>query len=452
MTQVAGLLGLGRGATAAEAGRSDAPRRPDWDPWLDGPATDPRLGRTQSLQLPELWQVLLGSSFRLALGADEADSSHPRLTAWGRFAGTTFDGRDGDLTLDGDVFTGTVGVDGEWPRWLAGVAVAHSQGEGAFRMPGSDTRGQGDLEQTLTSVHPYLRYAVTERLDVWGLAGYGWGEVAMAMDDGQTIETDTTLVMGAFGGRGLLLAAEDSGGVQLATRTDAMLTRTSADAAENTVATDAEAHRVRVILEGSRPVTWTAGRQLTPSLEVGLRHDWGDAETGFGLEIGGRVQYADPRVGLTVDAQVRGLLAHEDSDYQEWGASGTLRLAPGVAGQGFSLTLAPAWGATASGVEGLWARQTTQGLAPPGASRATGGRLAADVGYGFTAFGPGLLTPYAGTVLADGADRTYRLGTRLQVTGQGFTGLTLSLEGRRQESGGPQPLNQGLRFQATWGF
>ena len=32
----------------------------------------------------------------------------------------------------------------------------------------------------------------------------------------------------------------------------------------------------------------------------------------FGLEVGGRVQYADPRLGLTVEGTVRGLVAHED--------------------------------------------------------------------------------------------------------------------------------------------
>ena len=445
LTEVARVLGMGPGASAA------APE----SPWLNGPGPDPRLGRSRTLDVAQtfnLRQVLLGSSFRLGLGAGDAASALPRLTAWGRFAGTTFNGRDGDLSLDGDVFTGTVGVDGAWDRLLAGVAVAHSRGDGAFRMPGTDERGQGELEQTLTSLHPYLRYAVTDRLDVWGVVGYGWGEVELALADGQTVETDTTLVMGAFGGRGIVLAPEDSGGYQLATRTDALLTRTSADAAVNTVATDADAHRLRVILEGSRALPLAAGRSFTPTVELGVRHDWGDAETGFGLEVGGRVQYADPRLGLTVDAQVRGLVAHEDTDYQEWGASGTLRLAPAT-GHGLSLTLAPTWGAAASGVEGLWSRQTTQGLAPQGTPRAQAGRLAADVGYGFPApIGTGLLTPYVGTVLADGADRTYRVGTRLQVTGAGFRSLTVNLEGTRQEPAGTQPVTQGLRLDLTWGF
>ena len=78
----------------------------------------------------------------------------------------------------------------------------------------------------------------------------------------------------------------------------------------------------------------------------------------------GRVQYADPTLGLTVEGAVRALVAHEDEAYDEWGASGTVRLAPGVGGQGLALTLQPAWGAaTASGVEALWGRQSTAGLA-----------------------------------------------------------------------------------------
>ena len=440
---VAGVLGLG------------PPQRTG--PWTEPPggSSDPRLGQSRTLNLT-LRQVLLGSSFRLTLGRDDVGSSRPRLTAWGRVAGTRFNGRDGKVTLDGDVLTGTVGVDGAWDRLLAGVAVAHSQGDGSYTMPVADD--SGNLEQTLTSLHPYLRYAVNDRLAVWGLLGYGWGELELEMDTGETRETretDTNLVMGAFGGRGILLSAAESGGFQLATRTDAMLTRTTSDAVEtadgNMASGDAEAHRLRLVLEGSRGFAWAEGRRLTPTMEVGLRHDWGDAETGFGLELGGRVRYADPALGLTIDAAVRGLLAHEDRDYQEWGASGTVRIDPGAGGQGLALTLAPTWGAASSGVEGLWSRQTTAGLAP-NTRRTQAGRLNAEVGYGFAPFDTGLLTPYAGTVLSEGAARTYRVGGRLQMRGGWATGLTLSLEGQRQEPAGQQPATQGLRLQVGWGF
>ena len=445
-------LGLGTGTAPAGAGGVAGAGG-----WPDAPvATDPRLGQSRTLDVGNavnLRQVLLGSSFRLSLGAAATGSAGPRLTAWGRVAGTTFDGREGKVSLEGDVLTGTVGVDGAWDRLLAGLAVAHSRGDGSFTKPGTADRGRGDLETTLTSIHPYLRYAVNDRLDVWGVLGYGRGQMEMEVATGETMETDMALVMGAFGGRGILLPAGETGGFELATRTDAMLTRTSSDAVAGMVSADAEAHRLRLVLEGSRGFAWPEGRRLTPTMEVGLRHDWGDAETGFGLELGGRVHYADPALGLTIEAAVRGLLAHEDDDYQEWGASGSLRLAPGAGGQGLALTLAPTWGAASSGVNGLWSRQTTAGLAPQGNRQTPAGRLNAEIGYGVAApFGTGLLTPYAGTVLSDGAARTYRVGGRLQMRGGWATGLTLNLEGTRQDPAGQQPVNQGLRLQLTWGF
>ena len=431
-----GLVGqaLGLGPAQPEGGGLGA------DPWADQPGTDPRLGQSQLLQLPtvRVRDVLLGSSFRLALAGDDARDGAMRLTAWGRVAGTRFDGRDGVLSLDGDVFTGTVGIDGTWGRWLLGLAAAHTQADGTFAGDGMSDRGQGTLDNTLTSIHPYVQYAVTDRLNLWGMVGYGWGDTEVTIGHTEILESDTNFLMGAVGGRGVLLAAAETGGFELATRSDAMLTQTSLDDTAGMAGAEGAAHRLRVVLEGSRGFTWPEGRTLTPTLEVGLRHDWGDAETGFGLEVGGRVQYADPRLGLTVEGTVRGLVAHEASEYDEWGASANVRLAPGMNGQGLSLTLSPTWGAASSGIDGLWSRQTTVGLAPQGNRAAPTGRLNAEVSYGFTPFGPGLLTPYAGTVLTDGAARTYRLGTRWTS----ISGLTLNLEGQRQAPAADQPINQ----------
>ena len=114
-------------------------------------------------ETPRRWvtggQLLLGSSFRLALGEEGGIGDGTRWTAWGRAAATRFDGDADGLSLDGDVTTVTLGADAAWSRWLAGVAVAHSTGEGGFRdhdaRAGHPDRGTGRLESTLASVHPY---------------------------------------------------------------------------------------------------------------------------------------------------------------------------------------------------------------------------------------------------------------------------------------------------------
>ena len=91
------------------------------------------------------------------------------------------------------------------------------------------------------------------------------------------------------------------------------------------------------------------GGTLTPLLELGVRQDGGDAETGAGLEAGGGLRYADPSSGVSMDLKARTLLAHPESGHREWGVSGALRIAPGASGRGLSLSLTPAYGADPAG-------------------------------------------------------------------------------------------------------
>ena len=110
---------------------------------------------------------------------------------------------------------------------------------------------------------------------------------------------------------------------------------------------------------------------------------------------------------------MRGLLTHSDEGYEEWGASGSVRLDPGVSGRGVSLSIGPVWGAASGGVDQLWAAGSPAGLAVDGASEAEA-RLQAELGYGLRPpVGRGVLTPYAGLSAAgDGDGRTYRIGAR----------------------------------------
>ena len=66
--------------------------------------------------------------------------------------------------------------------------------------------------------------------------------------------------------------------------------------------------RLRFGLEGSRPFRLGGGSVLTPGIEIGVRHDGGDAETGFGAEIGAGLAWADPKRGLGAEIRADGLL------------------------------------------------------------------------------------------------------------------------------------------------
>ena len=359
-------------------------------------------------------ELLLGSSFHLALGGDGAGAL--RWTGWGRGAGSRFDAKRDGLALDGEVTTFALGADAARERWLAGVALALSVGEGRYRVRGD---GGGELESSLASVHPYVRVDASERLSVWGTLGFGTGKLALALDGGESWRSDATMETAAVGARGVLVRAAGAGRFELAARTDAQLVRMTSDAATGSeggalAGSDARTSRVRLLLEGSRRFAVGEGGALTPTVELGLREDRGDAETGTGLELGGGVSYTDPARGLVVTAKARTLLAHEDADYREWGASGSVRIDPGATGRGLSLTLAPAWGAAGGGAGRLWGLRDARDLAPdaePGAES----RLEAELGYGFPALGGrGVATPYAGLSRSE-TGGTLRLGQRLEL-------------------------------------
>ena len=398
-----GLSGPGAYAGTPLGEGADWPMSPEDEAWSpDGDSGRGMTGR----------ELLLGSSFRLGAGGEDGA---PSVTAWGRVASSSFDGEEAGMSLSGDVTTGFLGADMAHDSWLAGLAVGVSEGEGSFDDGAGD--GRGTVESSLTSVYPYARFGLGDGVDIWGLVGVGSGDLKLTVGE-EEFRTDLSMRMGALGLRGEVVRAEEAGDIELAVKADSMWVRTESDAARSSTGGNLEAasgdvSRVRVALEGSRAFAAGPGATLTPTLEIGLRHDAGDAETGTGVEVAAGLRYVDLAQGLTVEGNVRGLLTHSDEGYEEWGASGSVRLDPGVSGRGVSLSIGPVWGAASGGVDQLWAAGSPAGLAADGASEAEA-RLQAELGYGLRPpVGRGVLTPYAGLSAAgDGDGRTYRIGAR----------------------------------------
>ena len=159
-----------------------------------------------------------------------------------------------------------------------------------------------------------------------------------------------------------------------------------------------------------------------------------------------------------MDLRARTLLAHAEGGYREWGVSGALRVAPGAAGRGLSLSLTPAWGADAGGTDRLWSARDAVALAPTNGGNDPQARLEAEIGYGFAALGDGLTgTPYAGFGYS-GTDRRYRLGWRL-ARADDSGAFAFSLEVNRREAANPESGSGagskpehgiGLRLTARW--
>ena len=382
-----------------------------------------------------LSDILAQSSFLVSFNSAEANgqSKGPRWTLWSRWEATRFRGEEVHLSLNGDVLTGLFGLDREQGRLLAGLAVSHNLGEGEFHVrTAEDPYARGPAKSGLTSLYPYLRVAVDERLSAWGLFGHGRGWLAPLAGRSRSA---IAMNMGGLGLRGTLLSPTGPSGLDLSLRSDAFLMKMHADAAAP------EASQLRLALEGTHSVLLDSSRTWTPSLEVGVRHDRGDAETGLGLEVGGGLGYTDPGPGLTIEATGRRLLVHQDRGYDEWGVGGSLRLNPGALGRGLGLRLRSSYGAAASGVDRFWSPHRTSYAGNSSAGRS--GLFNAELGYGMRALG-GLVTPYADVGLSGRSARTYGLGWRLRVD----PSLRLALTGNRRTSAATLPTHE-LRLRGT---
>ena len=393
--------------------------------WGRSEATEVQFG-SQSLTMRDL---MTGSAFTLS-----SETVGGLGTLWGRGAYSGFGGSDNGLSLDGGMMTGMFGADYAIGRWVVGLPLSHSRGDGSWY---SADRGAGNMASSLTGLYPYVGYELAERLSLWGTAGYGQGDLALMMQGGESHHTAMDLTMAAVGVRGDLVSARQAGGLSLAIESDALLVRTTSAAVSDPsgllAAAVADVSRLRLGLEGSLELGLAGGRLLTPTVELGLRHDGGDAETGFGVEVGGGSVFADAARGLMAQVMVRGLVAHEAADFRDWRVSGSLRFDPTPSSElGPAVALTPSWGgASSGGVAALLGRETLAGLAANDAP-ASVGRLDAEAAYGLAVFGGRAMgTPY----LRVGQSEVFRevsMGCRLELLR--WEGLEMGIEGTQRES------------------
>ena len=424
-------------------------------------------------------EVLLGSSFT---ATGEEDSHGGSLALWGRAAQSHFDGREGTFSLDGEATTAMLGADYARGTWLLGMALMQSTGEGDYTdtdvMPravsqmcedpengmepemmdeedpkpvlcdGAVREGNGTVEATLTAVLPYAAVQASERLKLWGAAGHGTGDVTLKTEMGEVLTSDITWTMGAAGMRGDVIAAPVEGPA-LAVTSDALWARTSSEKTHELAASDSDVTRLRLGLEGSWRMALRRGGSVTPKLETGARHDGGDAETGFGVEMGGGLVWNDPGLGLLLDLSGRTLVAHGSDDLEDRGFAASLAFDPDPATmRGPSLTLRQDWGGEATGgLDRLFTPETLEDR--------TGGaedeiRWQADAAYGFPLFsGDFIGSPQAGLGLATGS-REYSLGWQL-TPGEGVLDLSFGVQATRRESeGAPAVHGVGVEMTLRW--
>ena len=371
-------------------------------------------------------------SFETPLGEGEQETSWVPVL-WGQGDLQRFNGDVTRLGLDysGDLDAAHVGLDlYANEQMLAGLSFMHSWGDLDYSVDGTD----GVLASRMNTVHPYLYWQPTERLSVWGIGGWGSGEVDVE-EPGRMHDFDADFRMFAGGVRALL---SRRGNNEWGLRADGFTTRLATDASEDIAKVSGAAHRARLMLEWVHDKALSAERSVSFKAEAGGRFDGGDADRGAGLETGFRVGYLDAHHGLDVALHGRVLVVHA-SDYRDWGVGIQASWDPGQKQRGLRASVTSSLGRDGAGRTTLW--DNADAVMRPAGMEAMGigsqYRMESEVAYaGMKVRGlAGLLTPYSrlrltgqGRELAWGA--AWSLPTRPQL------GLpaTFELEGLRRDS------------------
>ncbi len=373
--------------------------------------------------------MLAGTSFSLALNGGHGGYGVAGTTAgyaaggsggtvlWGSGEYREMSGDSGGVDWGGELYGFHLGVDTRVRHdLLLGVAVSKLQSDIDYRAAAAGAHGMD-----MTSVNPYLGWQVGG-VDLWATIGYGQGDLEITPSGGAAVESDVALRALGLGGSGEIWQ-------QSATtlRLRGEISRSELEVEGNAaLAMQTATTRARFGLEASGRRA-LGGGAIEPSVEFGLRYNGGDGETGTAAQVGAGLRFSGGR--YSAHGRIHAVIM--PGEYSEWGASGSIAMAAGADGQGFSLELSPSYGPAQSDMAQLWQRDL-----PPAATAASAdyrasmeARLAYGLALKTTA---AMLTPYGEMRL--GSTTAHRLGINWRSASHAGSHATLNLVGERRQT------------------
>ena len=372
----------------------------------------------------DIKDVLANSEFVLPWHAHGDGAYRGGHAFWGGGDHRSISSETDVLDWDGDVSAYHLGIDSRMGGGVvAGFAVSSITADLEYQSTENDI-GEGLYDVSMTTITPYLGWSF-ENAGLWANFGIGDGELELtqlmsqAAGGSQISRSDLSLRSLTIGGEGVSVTG---GGGALTYKAEISQTELEIERTETTDASEVAAGRTRLAVQYSNFRNIVGGSVFEPSVEIAARFDRGDGEAGGGGELGGGMKYHSPGKRFIAEISARGLVNY-NGDYDEWGIQGSVRLQPGLDGQGFSFDVRPAYGDNGSRFAQLW----RHGLDDDAANTADYAmRLNARLGYGLS-LREMLVTPYSEMSL--GNIDTYSLG----VNWDGGNRVDVDLVGERRE-------------------
>ena len=360
-----------------------------------------------------LRQLLARESFDLQLNPGDEQGNGAR-TIWGRGSVSGFEGiPEEGSEHSGNLVSAYLGMDQKVTGdTLVGVSLGQSWGGLDYT---ENEAGQGELELKLTSVFPYLHWEASERLSVWGILGAGQGEIELSDEEVLDVNSDVEMRLAGLGARSGIVSRGSS---ELSIKAESFGIRLQSDSVPFLPAVTADSWGTRLALE--QRTRWTSGVWGTwmPSVELAARWDGGDSQEGLGAELAGGISYVHSQLGLNVQGRGRYLLAHQADEFEEWGASLTVQLDPGIPERGLRIEFSPRWGNALSNVDALWdSARLVQQLSSKRMTSSPTMAMNTVAAYSLELGERGLLTTFGRLNILDSGNRGEQIGGRLRFLG-----------------------------------
>ena len=194
---------------------------------------------------------------------------------------------NGPLSANTNGFT--IGVDRSWEAFDAGVAISSATGDGRYKAM--------DLGGSLLGVYPYVQIQPQEHYSLWGTAGMSQGHITVNTGK-KDYKTDMSMTMGAVGVHWDLLELM---GTDFAFESDLMLVRAQSGAVADMKASRTRSRRLHSAIGAVRAWEFENFR-INGEFDVGLVHEAGDVEEGYGTEanIGVDFEHRHLSAGVSV--------------------------------------------------------------------------------------------------------------------------------------------------------
>ncbi len=355
-------------------------------------------------------QLLANSKFILPFSAGGGAISNGAI--WGSAHYRRLNGEAEAVALDnapqidweGDVSGLHLGVDFEVAdNILVGAAVSQSNAEMNYEtLDAGGKVEKGDYEITLSGLHPYINWRFGET-NLWASLGYGEGDVTITPENQTQVKAVSDVNLVALG-----VGVSDEINPRLQLRLEARAAEIDIEGNdERTILQqDLDTNTARVLVKWHDANTRLDNRAAF--VEIGLRHDDGDGDTGAAMETALGWNYLGDRT--TLEAGAHGLFGRKN--YNEWGAYGNFRVSGGGDGQGFALRIRPSYGEEVGEFGRVWNAESFDDIdADDSVDNANyAWRTESRLSYGIQSAG-GLVVPFFDAVTANSAsDDIYRLG------------------------------------------